>query len=291
MEIDEREQKELLDRWQKCQADADTNAMGISIAELIEEACRGVSVGRISSERCSKAGDAVGREWRASGRDLAMLADEFAALRRSLWDAVANRLKTEKALFDAVMEARAMIDLAFDIALRKALGAMSPDAQAESRPERRSLPEPTHSSAGQGDFYRELDGAIDTAAHSMPVALLVLHIDVLSSGIDALGIGADTTDVSEIVRAQLRARDVPFAITDCDFVVVCTRTGAAGAKALVERVTSALTMFGARACAQIEVTAGFAVAPEDGATSLDLIRVALADREFSLPGAAEISPT
>lgn len=288
MDIDEREREELLSRWQRCRADDDTPAgADAPIAELIEEACRGACVGRVSAERCARAGDAFGRTWSAAGRDLPSLADEFSLLRRSVWDTVAARLRAEAAVFDAVVEARAMIDLVFDIAMRRALGAIGAPA-AESGPDLLVGPE-TSEQTVQAVFYRALDDAIETCATAAtPLALVIGHVEVgLGPYYDAGGTGADPFDVSEVVRAQLRRRDRFFAISESDFAILSTGQTAAGARALLARIASAIAVYGAGAGATIETTGGLAVAPEDGITSLELIRIALADREFSIPGAPD----
>ena len=291
MDIDEGERQELIARWLRCRSDvAAAGSFDAAVGELIDEACRGVSAGRISAERCARSGETFGRGWRDGGLGLPALADELASVRRSVWDTVANRLRADKASIDALVDARTMIDMAFDVALRRALAAM----ETECRP---SAPDPlppesdaaaeARGRALQADFYAALDRAIaDCVRTGAPAALVVMHVEVCSAGIDGANHGADAGDVLEIVRAHLRRHgDRPFALSDSDFAIVCSGTDATGARALLERFSSAATMFGLRARAGIEVTGGFAVAPSDGLTSLDLIRVALADREFSIPGA------
>jgi GGDEF domain-containing protein len=291
LHIDEHERLELLARWKRQHSeDPDTAPLDGAIGELIDEACRGVQSGRISAERCARSGDMIGRAWRDGGRLPGPLADELASVRRAVWDTVANSLRVQKAEFDAIIDARAMIDVTFDIALRRALGALTPelptppDGAAERSEDRER--------AVQADFYDALRSTLATCgSRNVPVALVVMHVDVTSLRDDAPSRGADLHDVFEIVRAHLRRGDHAFQLTDTDFAIICSDTGQDGARALLDRFSSAAAVFGASAGAEVAVTGGFSVAPTDGQTTLELIRVALADREFSIPGAPVVART
>jgi hypothetical protein len=284
LEIDKHERDEMLARWQRGHRSAIRDAsLESAVAQLIDEACKGVASGRVAGERCALAGDALGRSWRDHDLDAASLVDEIAAVRRTVWDAVVARFRAGSVGLEALVDARAAIDLAFDAALRRAIGVLLRDAHkaaeqaGEPRPDRDPEDEPVLS-----DFHAALAIALeDVESHATKLALVVLHFDARIDGEVRLPDG-DLLDLSEILGVQLRHNDRSFALSDSDFALLCPDTDAAGARHLLERITYAVRLYARRGGVAAAITGGFAVAPEDGSTPIDLIRIALADREFSL---------
>ena len=287
MEIDKHERDELLARWQRCHREIEPGApIDRAVAELIDEACRGVCQGRINTDRCAHAGETFGWAWRTYGMEPASMVEEIAAVRRSVWDTVVARLRAESAGLDALVNARTIIDLAFDVATRRSLDAILREPGPTDQPataESAAL-EPSEDTA-VSDFHAALETALASCGRrNVPVALIVLHFDVTTDTIDMRGHGegVNLLDISEVLSLQLRHRDQAFALTDSDYAILCTDTNAAGARHLLSRISAAINLYARRAEVGIEVTGGFSVAPDDALTAVELIRMALADREFSI---------
>jgi hypothetical protein len=285
LEINKHERDEMLARWQRGHQTGDRDAtLEQSIAQLIEEACKGVASGRVASERCALAGDDLGRAWREKELDPASLVDEIASVRRSVWETIVARYRAGTITPEALVEARSAIDLAFDAALKRAVGMLARDAHKKTEPpvEARaagdSEDEPRFS-----DFHVALaNNVADAVARKVPLALIVLHFDAKVESSGAHSTDGDLHDLSEILGLQLRHHDRSFALSDSDYALLCPDTDAEGARHLLERITFATRMYAKRGGLAANITGGFAVAPADGTTPIDLIRIALADREFSL---------
>jgi hypothetical protein len=289
LDIDKHEREEMLARWQRGNGGRVRDAsVDRAVAQLIDEACKGVASGRVAAERCALAGDAIGRSWREHDLDAASLVDEIAAVRRSVWETVVARFRSGSVSPEALVEARSVIDVAFDAALRRAVGVLTRDAHraaeapGEPRAGREADEEPVLS-----DFHAALGTALDAAlAGRTHLALVVLHFDARPDG-DGRGTDGDLHDLSEILGLQLRHHDRSFALSDSDFAILCPDTSADGARHLLERISYAVRLYARRGGVSAAITGGYAVAPEDGTTPIDLIRIALADREFSLLEASD----
>jgi hypothetical protein len=253
-----------------------------SVAQLIEEACKAISSGRVAAERCALAGDALGRAWRERELDPAALVDEIASVRRFVWETVVARFRGGSITPDALVEARASIDVAFDAALKRAVGMLARDAHKSLEPSDEPPVDPDDEPKFS-DFHLALATCVaDSVERRTPLALIVLHFDAKVDSPDSKSVDGDLHDLSEILGLQLRHHDRSFALSDSDYALLCPDTGADGAKHLLERITYATRLYSKRGGLAANITGGFAVAPEDGTTPMDLIRIALADREFSL---------
>jgi GGDEF domain-containing protein len=282
LEIDNHERDEMLARWQRGHRKSESDAsLDRTVAQLIEEACKGVASGRVASERCALAGDALGRAWRERDLEPASLVEEISSVRRSVWDTVVARFRAGTVSPESLVDARSAIDAAFDAALRRAVTILLRDNYKPLEPvgESRDLDEePVFS-----DFHAGLGHALsDAVARKTHLALVVIHFDARVEGSESRASDGDLTDLSDILGLQLRHHDRSFALSDSDFALLCPDTNADGARHLLERVAYAVRLYARRGGLAAAITGGFAVAPEDGATAMDLIRVALADREFSL---------
>jgi GGDEF domain-containing protein len=284
LEIDKHERDEMLARWQRDQRTGERDAsIERAVAQLIDEACKGVAHGRVAADRCALAGDSLARAWRERDLELASLVDEIASVRRSVWDTVVARFRAGTAGPDTLVEARAAIDAAFDAAMRRAVVIFQRESpKAEPAAEPRGGRDPDIEIA-VSDFHAGLAAALaHAAAHASNLALVVVHFDARTDGTDTRTSDGHLLDLSEILGLQLRHQDQSFALSDSDFALLCPDTGAEGARHLLERIAYAVRVYARRSGVSTTLTGGFAVAPEDGTTPLDLIRIALADREFSL---------
>jgi hypothetical protein len=281
VDIDKEERDELLARWQRCHREVEPGApLDQAVCELIDEACKGVGQGRINTDRCAHAGETFGWAWRTAGMEISFLVEELAAVRRSVWDTVVARLREEAADLDAAVGARAIVDLAFDVATRRALDSAL--REARSSPEGaagREAPSVEGEEEAASDFHAALNSALFSSGNrGVPLALLVLHFDPKpGTGFEEL----DPVDISELLGLQLRHRDQAFQLTELDYALICTDTNAIGARHLLSRISAAVTLYATRAGIGLEVSGGCAVAPDDGLSGIELIRIALADREFS----------
>jgi GGDEF domain-containing protein len=285
LDIDKHERDEMLARWQMRHRalDRDTS-LELTVAQLIDEACKGVASGRIATEPCAQAGASLGRTWRERNLDAASLVEEIATIRRSVWDTVVARYRAGSAGSEALVEARTLIDLAFDTALRRAVGVLvretqrAADSVAESSVARTDVSEPQ-----LADFHAALAASLRTAVEQKTnLALVVLHFDTRAEGAFGRESGGDLVDLSDIIGLQIRREDRSFSLSDSDFALLLPSTSGAAARQLLERIAYSIRLYTRRGGIAAEITGGYSVAPDDGTTPIDLIRIALADREFSL---------
>lgn len=293
LEFNKSERDEIIARWQRCRREAaKTPALDRAVSDLIEEACAGVASGRVDGEHCGAVGDAIGRAWRELALDPAGLIEELVSARRSVWDMVSDRFRTEALAAEALLTAREIIDTAFDHSLRRAVAAATREPRREGEG---AEPLPASPAEGDGDatrahFHAALNATLADATLSREsVSLVVLHIDVRGDDSEARALDDDLVDLSEILNLQLRQSDREFRLTGSDYAIICSATDGGGARKLLDRITYAVGLYARKAGFGANITGGYAVAPDDGLAPMDLIRVALADREFSIPGGLDAS--
>jgi GGDEF domain-containing protein len=269
--IDKEERERLLASWSEGR-DVRLAALRQQVAALLDEGCRSAAE-KTTPERGSAAGAALGAAWRDSGLHAADLVSELTRVRQTIWDAVLARLAA--ASVDVVVAARRSLDVVFDAALPAAVAACvsAPSSVVAADPQPLRL-----------DFDATLERMLDESANQ-PLALVFVHVDLAWAA--TMQGGADSLDLSQVLDSQRRRDDAAFRLSDYDFAIICPRTDDAGGRRLIERLDAAMTQYARGSNLPLEVTGGLAVSPADGTTSTELIRVALADREFTLYGGPE----
>ena len=199
----------------------------------------------------------------AAADEPAAVAAAVAALRTSLWDALAAADPPQDAAHAVALAQR--LGLVCDVVAAAALGGIAAplDEPAAFRPRVVSAPDAGWAGTGSARTVQE---AIAGRA-GLPFALLAVEVDEAGRLLGADGDGAFASalmHVEEAVRNELRPADALVREAAGRWWLLASELGEGGGRSLAERVADAVAGAGTNGGAPLAVSIGVAAAPADG---------------------------